>query len=263
MAFPQANSRELQNRKILEELQLKKQMLLKQGVVQSLGPSISLPATVLAPTTSAAQPSDANSINSSQRAALANAQAASFEQYATSPHIASRMLYVAQTQFEDIEDCNVADLGTGCGILSIGAFLLGAAQVTGFDIDLNALSICAENCEELEAPIEMICCNVINYLPGKYEKFFDTVIMNPPFGTKHNTGIDIKFLEIASKLTKNAIYSLHKTSTRDHVLRKGEQFGFNSEVVAELRYDLPQTYKFHKKKSVDVEVDFIRFSAKK
>lgn len=88
------------------------------------------------------------------------------EQYATSPHIASRMLYVAQTQFEDIEDCNVADLGTGCGILSIGAFLLGAAQVTGFDIDLNALSICAENCEELEVPVEMICCDVINYLPG-------------------------------------------------------------------------------------------------
>lgn len=67
MAFPQPNSRgkniyeqiknvnkklkivrlifisltELQNRKILEELQLKKQMLLKQGVASSLGTSLS------------------------------------------------------------------------------------------------------------------------------------------------------------------------------------------------------------------------------
>ena len=31
-------------------------------------------------------------------------------------------------------------------------------------------------------------------------------------------------------------------------------------VVAELRYDLPATYKHHKKASVDIEVDFIRFA---
>jgi len=30
------------------------------------------------------------------------------------------------------------------------------------------------------------------------------------------------------------------------------------EVLAELRWDIPQLYKFHKKKSVDIEVDFIR-----
>ena len=33
----------------------------------------------------------------------------------------------------------------------------------------------------------------------------------------------------------------------------------NRQVLAELRYDLPSTYKFHKKASVDIEVDFIRF----
>lgn len=40
MAFSQSNSRELQNRKILEELQLKKQMLLKQGVAPTLNTSL-------------------------------------------------------------------------------------------------------------------------------------------------------------------------------------------------------------------------------
>ena len=44
-----------------------------------------------------------------------------------------------------------------------------------------------------------------------------------------------------------------------HVLKKGLEWGFKGQVVAELKYDLPNTYKFHKKKSVDVEVDFIRF----
>ena len=36
----------------------------------------------------------------------------------------------------------------------------------------------------------------------KYVKFFqirvDTVVMNPPFGTKHNKGLDMKFLQVES-----------------------------------------------------------------
>ena len=41
------------------------------------------------------------------------------------------------------------------------------------------------------------------------------------------------------------------------------EWGVGMEVVAELRFDLPSTYKFHKQKSVDIEVDFIRFFHKK
>jgi predicted RNA methylase len=33
-------------------------------------------------------------------------------------------------------------------------------------------------------------------------------------------------------------------------------------VVAELRYDLPASYRHHKKTSVDIEVDFIRFQTR-
>lgn len=84
--------------------------------------------------------------------------------------------------------------------------------------------------------------------------------MNPPFGTKNNAGIDMEFLEIATKLSLNTVYSLHKTSTRKYILKKAKEFNCEAKVVAELRYDLPQAYKFHKKSSVDIQVDFIRFS---
>ena len=94
-------------------------------------------------------------------------------------------------------------------------------------------------------------------------KKFDTVVMNPPFGTKHNKGIDMAFVKQGLALAQNAVYSLHKTSTRAHILKKAsEDWGVNAKVVAELRYDLPASYKHHKKASVDIEVDFIRFSFK-
>lgn len=36
--------------------------------------------------------------------------------------------------------------------------------------------------------------------------------------------------------------------------------GYQMEVIAELRYELPKVHKFHKQKSKDIEVDLYRFS---
>ena len=41
--------------------------------------------------------------------------------------------------------------------------------------------------------------------------------------------------------------------------KKAESWGIGIEVIAQLRYDLPATYRFHNKRSHDIEVDFIRF----
>lgn len=65
----------------------------------------------------------------------------SLEQYVTPSHIASVMLYTIQTKYADIENKLVADLGCGCGMLSIGSFLLGAVHTIGFDIDTDALEV--------------------------------------------------------------------------------------------------------------------------
>ncbi|XP_071860435.1 rRNA N(6)-adenosine-methyltransferase Mettl5-like [Bombus fervidus] len=181
------------------------------------------------------------------------------EQYCTSAHIAARMLYYAQEQFDEIQGRTVADLGCGCGHLSIGAKMLEAGHVTGFEIDSDALDILFRNCDDLELYVETVQCDILQYLPGRFEKFFDTVIMNPPFGTKHNAGIDMKFLEIATKLASNSVYSLHKTSTRNYVLRKAAQYGAKGKVIAEVKFDIPRSYKFHKQYSVDIETDLIRF----
>lgn len=72
------------------------------------------------------------------------------------------------------------------------------------------------NISEMELPgVDCVQCDVLRDLSDtRWHRAFDTVIMNPPFGTKHNSGMDIKFLETAMNLANTAVYSLHKTSTR-------------------------------------------------
>jgi hypothetical protein len=54
--------------------------------------------------------------------------------------------------------------------------------------------------------------------------------------------------------------SFHKRSTRDFLLKTiRDDWGFpESEVVAEMSFDIPNSYKFHKSKTKDIEVDLIR-----
>ena len=86
----------------------------------------------------------------------------------------------------------------------------------------------------------------------------DTVLTNPPFGTKQNAGIDITFLRAATRMARRAVYSFNKTSTREYLTKKIKQWGYRVEVVAQMRYDIPKMYHFHTQDSVDVEVDLIR-----
>lgn len=72
-------------------------------------------------------------------------------------------------------------------------------------------------------------------------------------------GMDVRFLKTATRLARRAVYSFHKTSTREYLLRKiTSDWGYEAKVVAELKFDIPATYKFHNQKNVDIEVDLIR-----
>ncbi|KAG4141231.1 hypothetical protein ERO13_D06G063200v2 [Gossypium hirsutum] len=168
------------------------------------------------------------------------------EQYPTGPHIASRLLYTAENSFDDISNKVVADFGCGCGTLGAAAALLGAEQVIGIDIDPQSLEIASMNAEDLELDIDFVQCDISNL--GWRGQIVDTVVMNPPFGTRKK-GIDMDFLFVALKYIK-------RTALRD-------LNASSAEVLCELRFDVPQLYKFHKKKEVDIAVDLWRFVPKR
>ncbi|GFY98365.1 S-adenosyl-L-methionine-dependent methyltransferases superfamily protein [Actinidia rufa] len=164
----------------------------------------------------------------------------------------------AENSFGDVTDKVVADFGCGCGTLGLAAALLGAEHVIGLDIDAQSIEIASTNAEDLELDMDFVQCDLRNL--GWRGPIVDTVVMNPPFGTRRK-GADMDFLSVALKIASQAVYSLHKTTTRDHVKRTAlrDYHAKSAEVLCELRYDVPQLYKFHKKKEVDIAVDLWRF----
>lgn len=72
------------------------------------------------------------------------------------------------------------------------------------------------NVTEMELPgIDCVLCDVLA-LPkcGKWGNAFDTIVTNPPFGTKNNCGIDMLFVQTGISMASGAVYSFHKSSTR-------------------------------------------------
>jgi predicted RNA methylase len=224
-----------------------------------------------------------------------------YEQYITTPHLASQIVYSIESQFGDINESVVCDLGIGTGMLSIGCSLMGADLVYGVDIDKDALAQCSKNIDHFDITnIELInadCKQLLKLYDIKKNSLFsdiefDTIVMNPPFGTKYQSngifekdivkttdkdtiksltvdstlGIDMQFLKLASKMAKKSIYSLNKTCTRDFIRKFSLNLGLKMEVISELRYNIPKVenrskiQQKTKTKDKDIEVDFIRFS---
>ncbi len=156
----------------------------------------------------------------------------------------------------DIGSKLVADLGCGTGRLAIGAKLLGAHRVVGVEIDPDTLGVASQNAKRARVSVEWILGD-ITALRG----MFDTVVMNPPFGTKlaHN---DKRFLNHAMQIAK-VVYSIHKKSTREHMVRFIRDAGGSLAGVHKTTLQIPHTYPFHRKKAHRVDVDLYRIETRR
>ncbi len=100
------------------------------------------------------------------------------EQYMTPAPIAADIIFTAY-QWGDIENKTVVDLGCGTGIFSVGAYLMGAKKVIGFDIDKNIIATAKKYAKTNDLPIEFHTKDIT-----AVDTSCDTVLMNPPFGAQ-------------------------------------------------------------------------------
>ena len=172
------------------------------------------------------------------------------EQYPVSSEVASELLYMAGFEHNDL-DGRVLDLGTGTGRLAIGAALMGAEEVIGVDVDKRALALARENAEAAGVRVEWVQSGM-----EKVTLRFDTVLMNPPYGTR-TSHADTRFLEKAFELA-SVVYSIHKSATRDFLLQFVTKSGWKVDEVRSMRMEIPHLFEFHQKKRGRVEVDLYR-----
>jgi putative methylase len=173
------------------------------------------------------------------------------EQYPVPADLAAEILFVACYTHDDIQGKSVADLGTGTGRLALGAAILGAKHVIGIDLDKTSIAIASETSKSSELQVDWILGD-IESLRGH----IDTVLMNPPFGTK-KPHADIKFLKVALMIGR-VVYSIHKSSTRNFLVRWLEEHDHNSDRIISTRIEIPHQFHFHRKKTGHVDVDVFR-----
>jgi len=173
------------------------------------------------------------------------------EQYTIPADLAAEILFLACYVHHDIENKCVADLGTGTGRLALGASMLGAGYVVGVDLDRLSLGVASRNNKLLGLHADWVLGD-IETLRGPV----DTVLMNPPFGTKQPHA-DVQFLQVALLLGTVA-YSIHKSSTRQFLTRWLHDRAAKVERIMTAKMEIPHQFSFHRKRRRDVEVDVFR-----
>ncbi|MFD1684986.1 METTL5 family protein [Halobellus litoreus] len=182
---------------------------------------------------------------------------ADLEQYPTPPELAAHVVHVADLN-GDVADRLVVDLGTGTGMLALGAALRGPARVVGLDVDRAALSTAAENRRRVgtRTPIDWIHADATRapICPDGPT----TVLMNPPFGAQHgNEHADRAFLETAASISEVS-YSVHNAGSREFVESFAADHGGEVTHAFQAALSLERQFDFHEADTEEIEAEVYR-----
>jgi putative methylase len=183
---------------------------------------------------------------------------AALEQYQTPAPLAARLLFHALMK-GDISGKNVCDLGSGTGVLAIGAALLGAGHVRGVDIDKNAIEIAMANATLLDVEVEFIIADVrdTGLLTARCSS--DTVIMNPPFGAQ-KAHADRPFIDIALTLAP-VTYSIFNAGSAQFIETYIAERAEIDEHVGGV-FPIKRTFSFHTRDIQEIGVEIVRLKRK-
>jgi putative methylase len=176
------------------------------------------------------------------------------EQYPTPAPLAARLLYHASLH-GDIKGKQVCDLGSGTGVLAIGAALLGAKRVTGVEIDERAVRTAQENAASVGVKIGFFTGDV--HEPSLKTRIgaCDTVIMNPPFGAQQ-VHADRQFIDLALRIAP-VTYGIFNAGSRRFIETYTCSRAEIDEAIGGL-LPIRRTFAFHTKDVQEIEVEILR-----
>lgn len=180
---------------------------------------------------------------------------ADLEQYPTPAGLAAELAYVALAR-GDLEGKRVVDLGCGNGVLAIAAALLGASEVVGVDLDPEAVEVARRNARRIGASVTWRVSDV-----REVEGPFDTVLMNPPFGSQRRHA-DLPFLDRAIEVAR-VVYSFHNAKTEAFLLRRIASRGARVTDREEYAFPLSHAFAFHRQHIERIPVLLLRIEAAK
>ncbi|WP_273836338.1 METTL5 family protein [Halococcus sp. PRR34] len=196
------------------------------------------------------------------------------EQYPTPPDLAAHLIHVADLQ-GDIEGRPVIDLGTGTGMLALGAALRGPESVVGIDIDPDPLRTARENerrvgttadvswirADATDAPLRSRAASTdTEEVPPHESDTSTTVVMNPPFGAQNdNEHADRAFLATAARVA-TVSYSVHNANSSEFVEAFADDNGGEVTRAYGAELDLPRQFEFHEADSRTVDAEVFRIT---
>ncbi len=170
------------------------------------------------------------------------------EQYNTPAELASDILFTAFLNGH-IKDKDVIDLGCGTGVFSLGAGLLGARSIKGFDLDEDSINIARKTAAEWGLS-ENILFEVKNI--EQVNSLCDTVLMNPPFGSQKK-GADLPFLEKSFEIS-DFVYTIHNAKTLDFLRNFISENDHKIFLERGYKFTIKKTFDFHTKDKKNIEV---------
>ncbi|WP_129115851.1 METTL5 family protein [Halegenticoccus tardaugens] len=181
------------------------------------------------------------------------------EQYPTPPDLAAHVVHVADLQ-GDVEGRTVVDLGTGTGMLALGAALRGPARVVGLELDPSALRTARENQRRVgtTTPIHWVVGDAARAPLCLCPTEPTTVVMNPPFGAQDGaSGADRPFLATAASMA-DVSYSVHNAGSEAFVEAFAADNGGEVTHAFRATFELDRQFDFHEADRAEIETEVFR-----
>ena len=182
-------------------------------------------------------------------------QSVELEQYATDGDLAARWLNDISSFGDLREECTVADLGAGNGILGLGALALGAGRTILIDADKAACDTAQYNADKMgfTDSVEVIQASI-----GTDSIEIDSanvVISNPPWG-RQSPRADRPFLDaiLSARLPSHLMHSAEAS----HIEPAFKGQGWSVERYGEADFALRAAYSHHSRERGKTRAAFWR-----